>query len=149
MCYVVHLLTDSPADLSVHDSPLVRFERATVASLEEALRHGRSLVELPHLWCVGTRSGCGCTLRHVATPCADLWFGPPVDWYPEGQDDLDATKELYAVLVRLVHAGHRVDVLDHWWGDAAAEFADLDVSLDQVDAESFRLFDKHRFRLRA
>lgn len=54
----------------------------------------------------------GVQLHLSALLSVELGFGEPVDWYPEDEDELRATTELYRVIARLVSAGHQVDCLD-------------------------------------
>ena len=53
----------------------------------------------------GRRAGCSCTFRHLAG--WELGFDEPQDWFPEEQDNLQATAELYRVIASLVQGGHR------------------------------------------
>ncbi len=153
MCYVVHILTDAPDDLAAQSGTLIHFTRSNAAGLGETLVGGADLVALPTVWSVTSQWDCACTLRHVfangqeMTPDDALWFGPPVEWYDEEPEELEATRELHAVLRGLTRAGHRVEVLDHSHGDRAADLHTLDVDLEDVDADSFRLFSGYRFRL--
>ena len=48
----------------------------------------------------------------------------------------------------MVERGHLVEVLDCWNGDEDTEAVPLEVSLSQVPADSFRLFEGYLFTLR-
>jgi hypothetical protein len=70
-----------------------------------------------------------------------------VDWYPEEQDELNATRELYTTLTSLLSAGYHVDLLDQWTGSQSVDIKVLDVSLGEVSEAAFRLFENHKFKL--
>ena len=142
MCYSVYLSTDSGENLGARNSALVRFE--TVANTDAAPYV--ALLEYPNRWFVGSKAGCSCTFRHLHS--IELGFGDPVDWYPEEQDEMDATREIYATLVDLLSSGHQVDLVDAWEGAQVEDIHHLVVSLDQVSSTAFRLFENHRFTLR-
>ena len=78
----------------------------------------------------------------------ELGFREPEEWYKEEQDELDATRELYAHLTSLLAAGHDVDLIDRWEGAGSDDITTLDVSLDEVSQGAFRLFENHKFRLK-
>jgi hypothetical protein len=77
----------------------------------------------------------------------DLGFSEPVDWYKEGQDELDATRELYRVLSDLVRSGHELDLVDRWEGSKPEDIMTIDVALDDVSERAFRMFEDHKFRI--
>jgi hypothetical protein len=141
MCYEVYLSTDSREDLTVRNSELVRFKRVSDPDADPGIR----LLDFPNHWYVGSKSHCSCTFRHLHS--VELGFGEPVDWSPEGQDEIDATRELYATLTALLSSGHRVDLLDQWNGTQPAGVTTIDVSLSDVSEKAFRLFENHKFRL--
>lgn len=143
MCYVLYLATDCPEDLAARSSQLVRFERAGDEGLPSI-----GILTQPHRWFVGSKSGCSCTFRHLYRDSVDLGFGAPEDWYPEEQDALDATRELYEIVKGIVERGHEVELLDCWHGDEDKVAVTLDVSLGEVSAGQFRLFEGYLFRLR-
>lgn len=141
MCYALYMSTDSPEELTVLNSEFVRFERIDDPEADPCI----TLLTFPHRWYVGSKSGCSCTFRHLNA--IELGFGAPEDWYPEEQDALGATKELYRFFSRLLSTGHQVDCVDRWQGAKPDAIRAIDVSLDEVSVESFRLFENHRFRL--
>ncbi len=94
-------------------------------------------------WYVGSKSGCSCNFRHLGS--TELGFGEPVDWYPEEEDDILATAELYKVILRLVSEGNQVDCLDIWEGYERGEVKTLVVNLKVVPKEDFRFFENHHF----
>jgi hypothetical protein len=141
MCYSVYISTDSPEDLRVRDSELVRFEKVTDSSIDPCAQ----LLDFANRWYVGSKSGCSCTLRHLAS--SDLGFSAPVEWYPEEEPALAATHELYAVLTALLSSGYKVDLVDLWEATGLDNVTTLDVSFNDVSATAFRLFENHKFRL--
>ena len=141
MCYSLYLSTDCSADLSVHNSDLLRLQNAE--DYEYKTAPIMNLLEFPKKWFVGSKSECSCTFRHLSA--MELGFGMPEDWYEEQQDNLDATQQLYDVIVTLLASGHRVDCIDMWAGAEPKDIKTLPVSLDRVSREAFRLFENHRF----
>jgi hypothetical protein len=142
MCYSVYLSTDSDEDLGARNSALVRFK--AVAHTDVAPY--ALLLQYRNPWFVGSKAGCSCTFRHLHS--IELGFGAPVDWYPEEQDEIDATRELHTTLVDVLSSGHCLDLIDAWEGARVDDIITLDVTLDEVSATTFRLFENHRFRLR-
>jgi len=143
MCYMVYLATDCPDDLSRESTDLVRFERPSV----EAQSPSPRVLKHEHTWFVGSKSGCSCTFRHLCRESVGLGFGVPEDWFPEKQDDLAATRQLYDILKAIVERGHRVEVLDCWSGHEDEDPVALDVSLTDVSADQFRLLEGRVFNL--
>jgi|WetSurMetagenome_2_1015567.scaffolds.fasta_scaffold150314_2 hypothetical protein len=144
MCYMVYLSTDCPDDLARQSSDLVRFRRLSVESDGPS---PRGLMQ-EHRWYVGSKSECSCTFRHLMRESLDLGFGAPEDWYPEERDHLDATHELYCVVKTIADRGHQVQLLDCWSGDEGKDPVQRDVSLSDVGADAFRLFEGHVFNLK-
>jgi hypothetical protein len=141
MCYEVYILTDSPEDLTTRNSELVHFGRVADPSIDPGIH----LLDFPRYWYVGSKSECSCTFRHLYS--TGLGFGDPVEWYPEEQDEIEATRELYATLSSLLSSGYHIDLLDRWDGAQPTDITTLDVSLNDVPATAFRLFENHKFRL--
>lgn len=141
MCYVVYISTTSDDDLRVYNSELLRF-----APLDASNGHPcTALLENPNRWYVGSKSHCSCTFRHLVE--TELGFGEPEDWFPEEPDDIEATKQLYAVLRQLVASGHRLDCADVWYDATPDAIKTIDVSIGDVPVTAFRLFENCRFRL--
>ena len=61
---------------------------------------------------------------------------------------MDATRELYIVIAALLENGYSVDCIDRWEGAQAEDIHTLDVSLNAVSQEAFRLFENCKFRLK-
>lgn len=144
MCYMVYMSTDCADDLSLRTSELVRFAKpstATYAPCPRVLKH-------EHKWFVGSKSECSCTFRHLCRESVGLGFGAPEDWFPEEQDRIDATHQLYEILQYIVLRGHEVELLDCWSGDEDRDAEPLDVPLSQISLEQFRLFEGHVFTLK-
>ena len=141
MCYVVYISTDSPEDLEKRSTELVRFEKLSDPITDPCT----ALLEFGNRWFVGSKSQCSCTFRHSSS--FDLGFSEPVDWYPEEQDQIDATRELYSTLDDLLSSGYRVDLIDLWNGTQPQDIASSEVSCDVVSSTQFRMFENHRFRL--
>ena len=139
MCYTVLLSTDCPEDISQFNSDLLRFER----EIPPQASHVR--LNYSKHWSVGSKSGCGCTFRHIAEP--ELGFGPPVDWFHEEEDELAATAEFERALRSIVDAGHKVETIDLWnpGEEDVIEIAEMDVSLGELKEGEFRFFEGFRF----
>ena len=144
MCYMVYMSTDCADDLSRQSSDLVRFGKPSVETYSPCPR----ILKHEHKWFIGSKSKCSCTFRHLCRDSVDLGFGAPEDWFPEEQDDIDATHQLYDILREIVHRGHHVEVLDCWSGDEEDDAVPLDVSLAEVPVDHFRLFEGHVFTLK-
>ena len=137
MCYALYLSTTSKKDLAALNSDMVRFER-----LSDDEGHA-SVLKYPEKWYVGSKSGCSCNFRHLTS--VELGFGEPLDWYPEEEDDIQATAELFKVIFRLVSEGNQVDCLDFWEGMERGEVKTLAVDLRTVPEKAFRFFENHQF----
>jgi hypothetical protein len=74
-----------------------------------------------------------------------LGFGEPVAWYPEAEDELRATAELYRVIARLVSQEQQVDCLDIWEGATVENLKAMVVDLNAVSEKAFRLFENYHF----
>ncbi len=135
---MLYLSTTSPEDLVLHNSDLINFQRLEI--IDDA-----RLVVLKNQekWFVGSKSGCSCTFRHLSS--VSLGFEEPQDWYPEDEDELNATAELYRVIARLTAAGHQVDCLDIWLGEDEAVIKTEKVNLNRVSEKAFRLFENYHF----
>jgi hypothetical protein len=144
MCDMVYLATDCGDDLSRRSSDLVRFEKPSVDAPSPPPR----VLTQEHKWFVGSKSGCSCTFRHLCRESVSLGFGAPEDWFPEEQIKREATRELYGTLSELVQRGHHVELIDCWSGDEDKDGVPLEVSLTEVSAERFRLFEGHLFNLK-
>lgn len=139
MCYSVYLSTDAGGDLTVHNTPLIRFKKEWKPREHEA----PGFMRYPHTWFVGSKSGCSCTFRHLHS--IELGFGAPEDWYPEGPDEIEATKLFYDVVSAMVMRGSHVDCISLWTGATKDMVQTLDVDLSSIEKEAFRFFENHHF----
>ncbi|MCX6380814.1 MAG: hypothetical protein NT023_15305, partial [Armatimonadetes bacterium] len=97
----------------------------------------------------GQYGGCSCHFRHLfEVEGSEMDFGPPADWFPEDADDVKSTKAVYDVLARLLTEGHKVDLVDVWENTPPEAIPALNVSLGEVDRDSFQFFENHTFDLR-
>ena len=142
MCYSVYISTDTTEDLTARNSELVRFERLSDPNNDPTT----VLLEYPHKWYIGSKSGCSCSFRHLMS--IELEFSNPVDWYKEEQDDIAATQELYSIFIKILSSGYHIDLIDSWQGALPRDIKMLDVSLNDVSITAFRLFENNKFKLK-
>ncbi len=143
VCYLTLLSTTSDADLSLADTPLLRFDAALPGIPEE--RH----LQFAHRWHVRSHTGCSCELRHLSSPTDDYNFSEPADWFPESAEMIAATRGFATIVRDLLRQGARVDCVDAWahgQAEAAPLEGDREVDLSTVDAAAFRFFENWRFR---
>jgi hypothetical protein len=138
MCYSVFLATDADDDLSRHDADGVSFLPAAPE------QPGQHLLQPPQHWTVNAGT-CGCGFRHLHTDSVDLGFSEPVEWFPESDDAIAATRHVIGVIRSLASAGARVECLDLWNGEINGEVPIVIVNLDEVVDPTFRFFEHHRF----
>jgi hypothetical protein len=144
MCYLIYLSTTSQEDLSRLPSKLYYFRPLT----EEDDPAIINLLDNPVRWYLECQyGGCSCHFRHLDGG-SETDFFPPADWMPEDADDIEATKAVYDVLARLLAEGHKVDLVDIWENTPPEAITVLDVSLSEVDRDSFRFFEHRKFTLR-
>ncbi|HRK33429.1 MAG TPA: hypothetical protein PLJ47_02450 [Candidatus Hydrogenedentes bacterium] len=139
MCYALYLSTSSNEDLSVLNSELLLFSRPTAERDFVYL----DLLTNANRWFVGSKSGCSCTFRQFHE--SDAGFGAPEDWYKEDEDNVAGTLLLYEVIARLINNGDAVDCVNAWDGVCPTLIESKTVSLAEVPANSFRLFENIRF----
>ena len=136
------LSTTSSEDLAIGNNDLVRFSRVLPGLPEE------KYLAFPYKWFIGSQAGCSCSFRHLYVTSIELGFGTPEDWYPEEANDITATHQAISLIRSLIEKGEKVDVIDAW-ADGKAEAVplsgDIEVNLTEVDNESFRFFENHRF----
>jgi hypothetical protein len=138
MCYELYLSTSSTEDLGKYNSMLVHFERPGHLDHEVA-----SILLNQAKWFIGSQSECSCTFRHSVEEDAE--FREPQEWFPEEDDGIRATLELYRTIAAFVHAGHQVDCVDVWSGMEQREIRTISVSLSAVPEKTFRLFENYHF----
>jgi hypothetical protein len=139
MCYVLCLSTSSDDDLTRFNSDLISFEPLADEDDDE----GIGILTNPHRWYVSARTGCSCAFRHLAD--GKLVFDEPQDWFPEEQDDIEATAELCRVIDALLVVGYEADCLDRWCDASLDAIQSMKVDLRAVSEQAFRLFENHHF----
>lgn len=142
MCYSVYLSTESTEDLTTNNEHLIRFKKVVDNEEDSSI----SLLSYPNIWYVGSQHDCSCGFRHIMTD--DLGFSEPVDWYDEDDDDIEATKKIYQVLMRIVQQGYAVDLVDKWEGTQNKNIKAKDVSLKEIGETRFRFFESYLFRIK-
>jgi hypothetical protein len=141
VCYMVILSTSSSEDLTQYNTELLKFEARLPGLGEE------NELASPQKWFVGSKDGCSCAFRHLHTSAVELGFGAPEDWYPEEQDDIDATKQFYSVVSKLVSDGYSVDCVDTWdhqKGESSLSGMEI-VSIGAVKPSEFRFYENYKF----
>lgn len=142
MCYMIVLSTTSERELSEFNTPLMQFSRQLPDVPEQ------SFLQYQNKWYLGSRDGCSCGFRHLDRGSVELGFSEPVDWWPEDQADLDATRQVVGVLKALLNDNAKLDCVDAWLQDAPKEHTlegQLAVDLVTTSETSFRFFDGFRF----
>lgn len=144
MCYSIYLSTTSQEDLSRLPSTLYNFLPLTEDDEPDIIH----LLDYSARWYLQCQyGGCSCHFRHLAVG-SDMDFAPPEDWFPEDSEDIEATQAVYDVLAGILADGHQVDLMDVWSDAQPEEITVLDVSLSEVQQDTFRFFENHKFNLR-
>lgn len=139
MCYFIYLSTDADTDLTVHNSPLVTFDR----NLEHGGKAPLGLLQFAHKWYVGSASGCSCSFRQVSS--TDMGFHVPQDWCPKDPDDIEATRQFYNAVAELIGRGKQVDCMS-WWVDTPADkIVSMNVDVAAVSKETFLFLENHHY----
>ncbi len=137
MCYSIYVSTDSNQDLSGGNGELLQFRKEAIAEpFSTLLRHENQ-------WFVGSKSVCSCTFRHLLS--TELGFSEPVDWFEEGEDEIEATLLFIKIVRRLIVQRHQVDCLDAWYCVAKEDITEMKVNLKDLDDEQFRFFENQHF----
>lgn len=142
MCYMTVLSTNSAFDLSVLNTPLLRFSRVLPGIHEEVY------LQYSNKWFVGSEAGCSCSFRHLYIDSTDMGFGEPVEWYEEEPEHIQATAEFFRAVSFLVKEGAVADCVDAWQegqSEAVPLQATVDISLSAVGEPAFRFFENNRF----
>jgi hypothetical protein len=142
MCFMIILSTSSPDDLHQFNSPLLQFSKTLPGLPEELhLRH-------PHRWFLGSRDGCSCGFRHLDAMNESLGFAAPEDWWPEEQEDIDATRQAASAFKSLLAAGATLDCIDVWLDDDRDKVRLIEekiIDFTQIPEPGFRFIEGHRF----
>lgn len=99
MCYVTVVSTTSQRELTQFNTALVKFSRQLPGVPQE------SFLRYPSKWYLGSKDGCSCGFRHLDHGNEELGFAEPVEWWPEDQEDIDATLEVLRVFKALLLDG--------------------------------------------
>src|SRR5438105_4568891 len=104
MCYVIYLSTTSEEDFLQLPTDLYRFEHADAPGDAPAI----GLLQYANKWYLSSRyGGCSCHYRHLAgSDRSAPAFGPPEDWCPEDDDNIESTAAVYDVFARILAAGN-------------------------------------------
>ena len=144
MCHIIHVSTSSQKDLTQLPTELYQFvdvDRENDGPTLNLLAHPNKFLLLCRY------GGCSCHYRHSGALGTEPWFGPPEDWNPEDEDDIESTRAVYEVFKRIVDEGHKLDVLCTWNSENLENVRSMDVSLSDVLPEVFRFFEGVRFEV--
>ena len=141
MCYMLILSTSSKAELSKHNSALLKFEKE-LPPLAECKE-----LKYQHRWFVGSRHSCSCGFRHLQTSAVELGFDLPQDWYEEEGEDIAATKEFFAVVHSLITGGFAVDCIDVWGHETeeSTTIETIEVPIGNIPPGNFRFMEARHF----
>jgi hypothetical protein len=145
MCYYLYISTDSSENLSIYNTEFVKFEKLSDTNNNLCT----ALLDHTNKWYVDSEAKrCGCSFRHLYIGAIELGFSKPVDWYKEDAEHIQATNELYSVLLNLLTSGFQVDLIDIWQGAQPEDIVTIEVSFDKISEKAFRLFENHKFILK-
>lgn len=142
MCYMTILSTTAEDNLSIYNNKLVQF------SIELPNIPEEKYLAFENKWFIGSQSGCSCDFRHLCSYDADFNFGKPVDWYEEDEEDIEATRQVIAIIRKLIEKGASVDCVDVWahgQQQAVSLSGDIYVNLAEIDDLAFRFIENYRF----
>ncbi|MFH0782409.1 MAG: hypothetical protein V2B20_10735 [Pseudomonadota bacterium] len=138
----MYISTNSDQDLAINNNKLIKFEKAQ--NEDEELP--KEILSYKNIWYVGSASGCSCSFRHLMTP--DLGFSEPVDWYEEDGEDIEATKQLYDVLKKVLEKGKQVEIVDKWTQVESKDIKEMEISLSEINRNEFRFIENYKFILK-
>ncbi len=105
MCYSIYMSTTSEEDFSKNECELFflcPLENASDFESAKVLAH-------PNRWFLMCQyGGCSCHFRHDT---GQIGFGPVLDWYPEDDDDVEATQAFCETYYTGFSEGYQVDFL--------------------------------------
>jgi hypothetical protein len=138
---MVLVSTDSPMDLSMHNTRLVAFSRE-LPNVPE-----RALLKFRNKWFLGSAHGCSCGFRHLCEESVSLGFGEPEEWFQEVAEDIEATAKAIKVFRLLVEIGVSVECISVWaHGEGAVkDLRTLEIRMQQLNDNAFRFFENYRF----
>ena len=145
LCYSVYMSTTAAGALAAGNSGHYRLRQWDGDAPEIV-----GLLAYPARWeLLGRHGGCSCHFRHlVEQNIGHLGFGPPVDWFPEDEDDLEATRAVYDLLSRLLETGNQVDLIDVWSDPSPDNIHSVAVSLREAGRDSFSFWENRRMDLK-
>lgn len=144
MCYALVVSTTAEDDLSQWNTALVQFSR----DIPEGT--GLSFLRYSNKWYLGSKDGCSCGFRHLDYENVEaLGFSDPLEWWPEDQEDIEATFQVVRIFRSLLTQKAQLDCVDTWF-DCDLEMEppeDLKVDLANIPESHFRFFEGYRFEL--
>ena len=144
MCYMTMVSTTSERDLREFNTAYVQFARKLPEPPEAScLRYGNK-------WHLVSRQGCSCGFRHLDQGNADLGFSPPVEWWPEENEDIEATLQAVSAFKAILGDGSKLDCIDSWERAPESEpklCGELIVDLATLPNVSFRFLEGYRLEI--
>lgn len=106
-----------------------------------------SFLKFQYKWFIASQHGCSCGFRHLYIDSVDLGFGAPEDWYPEEDEDIEATLRFIQTVKKLLNSRAKVDCIDVWDNqDGSCDLSGLvDVDIFSIKDEEFRFYENHQF----
>ncbi|MEQ1935878.1 MAG: hypothetical protein ABL962_18630, partial [Fimbriimonadaceae bacterium] len=101
------------------------------------------LLQYPKQWYL-TREFGGCSCHFRAYLCEEPEFGPLEDW-EEDDDDIEATRQIFALFKNIHQSGYGLDLLCLWQPVELEDIRAVRVSFTQVTIDSFRFFENYYF----
>lgn len=133
--------TTSAANLAEFNTPLIAFSKA-LPDLPEI-----QFLRYPNRWFLGSRDGCSCAFRHLDHQNEGLGFSEPAEWWPEEDENIQATHEAFDIFEKILKQGNKLDCIDTWTYDDKSEpeiHGDFVVKLRSVGKKCFRFLEgKH------
>ncbi len=142
MCYMTIVSTTSNLDLTEFNTGDVVFDREMPGIPEE------KLLKYDNKWYLGSSQGCSCGFRHLMSEnFKDLGFAKPEDWFPENQEDIDATLKVIEVFKRILSSGSNLECIDAWASDDSLEpnlSGQVKVNLSKIPDAAFRFIENYQ-----
>lgn len=142
MCYMTIISTTSERDLKEFNSVGVIFTKDMPGLPEERiLKHQNK-------WFIESIHGCSCGFRHLMS-CnfPDLGFSEPEEWFPEEQEDIEATLKLVNAFKQIISDGSKLDCIDAWAGNeniAPNISGQVEVNFRQLPDSEFRFIENYQ-----
>lgn len=145
MCNMCIISTSSELDLRQFNSSQVVFSQDMPDVPEE------KFLKYEYKWYLGSSDGCSCRFRHLMdVNFPDLGFADPEDWFPEEQEDIDATLQLVKIFKTILSTGVRIDCIDAWANASTAEpliTGNVVVDFAEIPDTSFRFIENYHHEL--